>query len=224
MASKVTKPKAPKAPVDPVVAQQQAQQKALSGLFTAKGTGAADAFLNRFEQPGFLGRIDDYSNPASAGAQQRSDTLAKYQAGLGGYTSPEYQAQREQMMKGVDSNTATGLDQLAKAQARGKVYGAAGSAQQANLLTGAQNSKNDLEQQLMVQNINEQQKRLGEYNTVATQQRDEGRQAQEFNLGQQNAEKASQLSGYLGIAGLGQSANQQNKMNAIYQKGLSALR
>ena len=126
-------------------AQRRAQknEKALGSFYGNDGANAGNALINKFLPEGALGRVSTdvpgqeaigkrnqelMGNVGSSGAERES--LNNMQKGLGGYTSPEYQAQREQQMRGMNSNLQTGMSQLAKAQARGKVYGAAGVAQQ----------------------------------------------------------------------------------------------
>lgn len=245
-------PKAPKVPRDP-------NEEALRKLYGDTGANAGNALINKFLQPGALGRVQtalpgsendlgryqELYNSTSQRDPMQADVLNRMQAGLGGYTSPEYQAQREQMMRGVQSNTATGLQQLAKSQARGKVYGAAASAQAGNLLTGAQQSKDTLEQDLMVKNIDEQQKRLTEYgqygrglneeefgrraNATQAYGDEEGRLRQEeldrekINLGQTNAELAAQIGAFTGAGGLALQQKNTEESQKIQRKGINAV-
>ena len=196
---------------------EQQRQKALASLYGKEGTNAGNAFIGQYLQPGVLGRVD-------TNIEGKDDIMNRYKAGLGGYTAPEYQAQREQMSRGLNSNLQTNLGQLAKAQARGKVYGAAASAQQANALTGAQQSKDNLEQDLMVKNIDEQQKRLGEYSAQQGNFNQQGLERQKINLGQANAETAAQTSAFQTIAGLGLTKAQNKQTNSIYERALRAMR
>jgi hypothetical protein len=235
-----TKPKTPaksKVPKSPEELRKEASNKALSSIYTPGGVNAGNALIDKFAKPGQFGRVGTINdnggdNALMAGqvaegkrasellgqagrSGEESEALAKMQAGLGGYTSPEYQASREQMMRGQQSNFRTSQGQLAKAQARGKVYGAAGAAQQANLAASSQQSKDNLEQDLMVKNIDEQRSRLAEYgnygastkqaefgrqgfatdayNKLTTGQRDEELGREKTNIGQANAEIASQV-------------------------------
>jgi len=248
-------PKAPKTPDTP----GQAQDRALAGLYGNEGVNAGNALIGKFLQPGVLGRVN--TNPL--GAEQRlernnalqteygsrdpmqTDVLNRMQAGLGGYTSPEYQAQREQMMKGINSNMATSMSQLAKGQARGKVYGAASTAQQRNLITGTENSKNDLEQQLYVKNIDEMQRRLTDYGTYgreltgeeygrkseitknyndeSSRINDQELERQKINLGQANAETAAQIGAFTGAGGTAISRAQTKAAQKLSREGLRKL-
>lgn len=260
MAKKTKKPvKAPKVPLTPEQQKQAANDKALKNLYGPEGNSAGNALINKFLQPGALGRVgtdlagstqdlgrykalnDKYATRDTA----QTDVMGRMQAGLGGYTSPEYQAQREQMQRGLNSNTATAASQLAKAQARGKVYGAAATAQNVNLQTGALNSKNNLEQDLMVKNIDEQQKRLTDYGQYGRglNQEEYDRQAsntklygdeesklrqeeldrQKINLGQSNAELASQIGAYTGAGATSIAKAQARAAQKIQREGIRKL-
>lgn len=207
----------------PNLQTERGRMRAMGSLFGNQGVAAASAYMGQFLKPGFLGRLDDGSNEGSAFAKEQGDIRSRFEAGLGGYTAPQYQAQREQMMRGVNSNLQTSLGQLAKAQARGKVYGAAASAQSANALRGAEDNKNQLEQDLYVKNIDEQQKRLGEYANLTAGLREEQLGRQKTNLGQTAAENSAQQSAFLGIAGLGLSKAQQKAMRKLYERGIGAV-
>lgn len=175
--------------------QSDAQTSALEQLYGQTGVQAGEELINKYLQPGSLGRM---------GTEASADQLAameKMKAGLGGYTSPEYQASREQMQRGLNSNLATSLSQLAKGQARGKVYGAAATAQQGNQLRSAQDTKDNMEQDLMVKNIDEQRSRLGDYSTAANGLESQRRDAEKVNLGQQDAEISSRINALTGMGG-----------------------
>jgi len=202
--------------------KKRPKQSATDKLYGANNVSAANEFLNRF-----LPSTDASGKPSygmvSTQLEGEEDVLNRMRSGLGGYTSPEYQAQREQMMRGQNSNLQTSLSQLAKAQARGRVYGAAASAQQANTLQSAQNTKDTLEQDLYVKNIDEQQKRLGVLAEEQGKAREETLGREKFNIGSADAYKSSQLAAWLGIAGLGLSKTQQAAMQKIYERGIAAV-
>lgn len=168
-------------PIKPTTLNQKIKPdeatKSMARFYGRGSVNAANALNAKLLAPGWAGAVSTNVPGSSEILKRYSDLSAQYagrdpeqagvvaglKAGLGGYTSPEYQAQREQMQRGVDSNLATSLSQLAKAQARGKVYGAAGVAQQQNQMQAAQNTKDQLEQDLMVKNIDEKQRRQLEY-------------------------------------------------------------
>ena len=218
---------------------KNAQERALAKLYGAEGVNAAGALVQKLTPPGFLGGVDT-TVPYGQESMQRYGDLAKQYGtrdpvqedvmnrmknGLEGYTSQEYQAQREAMSRGLNSNLQTGLSQLARAQARGKVYGAAASAQSANAIRGNEDSKNQLEQDLMIKNIDEKQRRLGEYgkyagnltqaeydrqtginNDMTTQGNNLGQaqlEREKLNIGNKQAEIGTQIGLYTGTLGQG---------------------
>lgn len=197
--------------------QSDAQTSALEQLYGANGIAAGNELVDKYLQPGSLGRM---------GTEASADQLAameKMKAGLGGYTSPEYQASREQMQRGLNSNLATSLSQLAKGQARGKVYGAAATAQQGNQIRGAETDKNNLEQDLMVKNIDEQRSRLSEYGGAANSLEAQRRDAEKTNLGQVAAEKSGTINAITGMGGQQLLKDQLAEMMKIQKAGIRNL-
>lgn len=193
-------------------AQTKSEDSAIDAGYGQGASGLGTALVDKFglEKKGALGLVStnvpgatetlqrDQSLLGSAGpSATETDTISRMQAGLGGYTSPEYQAQREQMQKGVSSDTATAASGLAKAQARGKVYGAAGAAQNANLQTASLNSKNDLEQQLMVKNIDEMQSRLKDYGAYGFQVAGQAQNQKEVATKDYNTDESNLAAGQL---------------------------
>lgn len=244
-----------KVPLTPEELKAKANKKALEGLYGAEGVAAGNALNNKFLQPGALGRVD--TNLAGASEQlerlrglhdstardpMQSDVLNRMKGGLEGYTSEENQAQREQMERGLNSGYATSAGQLAKAQARGKVYGAAGAAQQQNLIRSTQDSRDTLQQDLMVKNIDEKNRRLTEYGNYgrglndeefnrragATKLygetesglRDEELGRQKLNLGQANAETAAQIGAFTGAGATAIAKKNQKRQNQIQKAAL----
>ena len=250
----------PAAPtLSPEEIKRQANEKALGDLYGAEGVNAGNALINKFLQPGALGRVDtnlpgateslgryqQLNDRYNARDPMQTDVLNRMQGGLDGYTSQENQAQREQMMKGLQSNYATSSSQLARAQARGKVFGAAGAAQQANLARDSEASKNDLEQQLMIKNIDEKRSRLNEYgqygqtltndeftrqsqNTKAygdeaSRLRDEELGRQKINIGQANAETAGQIGAFTGAGATALAQQNTDAAQDIQRQGIRAI-
>ena len=113
---------------------------------------------------------------------------------------------------------------LARAQANNRVGGAAAAAQAARLQSNAAGEAARAERDLMIQDINEQQNRLNQYeqslggmeNTewgrlqqalqgeegTMNQIRGDELSREQFNIGQLQREKAGQLQAMLGMAGL----------------------
>jgi hypothetical protein len=193
-----------------------AESKAITSLY-GNGIEAGRGLINE------LGLKDQFLGRVGENVPSQQEYLDKLKAGLDGYTSAEYQGQREQMQQGLNSQYATAQSQLAKAQARGKVYGAAGAAQQANLSQANMNSKNDLEQKLMVQNINEKQNRLNNYG-----QADAGYQAdvlgrQKYNQGNNASEIAARSEALTGTAASFLQKRQQDEDRKLKKQSIEAL-
>lgn len=256
---KKPKNKAPKAPLTPEQARAKAQDRVLAGLYTQQGVSSGNALTDKFIPDKGLGRVNEdlagstqnlnrYQNlydQYRTRAPEQADVMNRMQQGLGGYTAPELQAQREQMYRAQNSNYLTAQNQLAKAQARAKVYGAAGAAQQANLQRSTQENKNQLEQDLYVKNIDEQQKRLGEYGQYGrglnqeefTRQaaatkgygdeearlRDEELKRQQFNIGQSNAEIAGRIGLFTGAGGTALSERANRIAQDLARQGLNKI-
>lgn len=259
----MAKNKTPKQKI-PKPAKGMSDQQAENKLFTDYGTQAGKALGNEYfgadkvqhltdQSQGPLGSNDTLARTRALATAfgsgtpdaTQTDVLARMKSGLEGYTSPEYQAQREQMQRGLNSNLATGMSQLAKAQSRGKVYGAAGAAQQANLQTNAQTSKDSLEQDLMVKNIDEQHKRLGEYgkyeqdlqtgnlknaeeanvsagNLEANLRGEEGKR-QDYNIKQDEAANAARFNTLTGAGGMANQIEQNKASNKVSMAGVNAI-
>lgn len=244
---------------------EQANERALASLYGTAGANAGNALINKFldtsngKEP--LGRVStdvmgmggqnslqryqNLYNSTQGRASEQTDVMGRMQAGLGGYTSPEYQAQREQMQRGLNSNMATSSSALARSQARGKVYGAAASAQQGNLIRGAQDTKDNLEQDLMIKNIDEMDRRnlqYGEYGRQLNQEefdrradatkgygdeganiRNETLDREKINLGQSNATLASQIGAYTGAGSIALSQKNTEAGQDISRQGLRTL-
>lgn len=238
---------------------EQKNDNALASLYTREGTNAGNALINKFLGEGALGRVSTEVQGAQ-GSQDRyrslyestlnrtpeqADVMGRMKGGLEGYTSQEYQAQREQMRRGLQSNYTTAASQLARSQAKGKVYGAAGAAQMQNLQRSTQNSKDTLEQDLMIKNIDERQRRLMEYGeygrgldseefdrrSSATKGlsdeeaalRTEELERQKINLGQSNAELAAQIGAFTGAGSTALAQKNTNQAQRIQKRALRQI-
>jgi hypothetical protein len=200
--------------------KNRAVRKVLGGDNMAAGAWMADKFFS----PGSLGRastgiqmtknekgedvpmVDANGNPVRI--QENQDTLNRYNDLSKGLSAEQYQAAREQQMKGMQSGLATQMGQLAKAQARGKVYGAAGAAQQANALQGYENSVADIEQQSKLKDVELIREGTDKYaGQLASLQKFE-REGEQYNL----AQRAGEIAGAAGAYTNTIAAAQGNKL------------
>lgn len=252
MAKKVKKTKK-------VLTPEQKQAKSIQGLL-GSGTEGASALANQVYAPNTLGRIDENLSPEVSdylaqqramaafygpGGQQRSaemqDYMARQKAGLEGYTAPEMTAMREQMGRANDAAYANQRAQAMQNQARSGVRGASANAQLMSLARAKAGQDSQLNQDLMIKNADEKQRRLsaygqelgglennefnraqsaiGAYGQAAQNASNDRLGRQQFNLGQAEKEKA----GYLGtLFGGVDLANQNKAANRSYklQKGM----
>jgi len=212
--------------------QAKAEKGAAVKTFGADNMNAGNYVIDKFIKSGSLGRIstgqmmnpdgtpqtDAQGNPIRIGENQ--DVLNRYKDLSKGMSADQYQAAREQQMKGMNSGLQTQMGQLAKAQARGKVYGAAGAAQQANALQGYQNSVADIEQQNKLADINLIREGTDKYAGSLAGMQTAERQGQEFNLGQVAAEKAGQMGAYFNTIGIGKGQKNTDRQMKMQEKAL----
>jgi len=145
------------------------------------------------EQIGFGGGQLGAEAFARGGADIQ-DILSRRRAALGGLEAPEAQALREQALSGIRSQEATRLRDIRGEI--GQLRGPAAIAAQQSIRGEAGQQISDLEQQLLIRNIGERQRALGEFETSALG-------AQAFDVSQAQRELATRTGGALGFAGLG---------------------
>lgn len=169
------------------------------------------------------GLVPDALQLDASRAQETQDVLNRYndisKQGLG---SQEYQAERDQMNRGQNSALATNLNQLAKAQAQGKVYGAAAAAQQANALRGDEEARMNQEQQLGLKSEELKRAALGQYATQLGQAQNTELAKQQFNIGAQNDVTAARLGAFTNTIGNAQAARQGQISNEIAGQAINA--
>lgn len=229
--AKIKKKKKDKKVKDPVnkISEEELRAKAFE---SARGTldegfryGAGIA--DKYAPPGTFGEVSaepsqnmmDYLAALRARAQQAADytpleqeALAQMRAGLGGYTSPELQAQREMMLQGLNQDLATQVRLQQLAAARNRVRGAAASAQQMDLQQGAQRARGEVERDLFAKSADEIQARRAAFADLVS--------GTEANRNVRNVEFEKLLSGNLGgIEQMKQTANMFN----VNQKGNEAM-
>lgn len=117
-----------------------------------------------------IARAKEFAATAGMRTGEMADVLARHKAGLEGYTGQESQAFREAAQRGIDTQYKTGLSQLARAQARSGVRGASAAAQSANMDRARLEQQQQLEQDLLVKNADEKQRRLGAYGQALSTQ------------------------------------------------------
>lgn len=203
-----------------------AQQQAMINVFGPSNLAATSGMLAQFIPQGSLGRMnpgyqqrltrqgklkyDKYGNPVykkdangnPVRIQENQALLNRFQDLSKGMSASEYQATREQAQKGMDSNLNTEMDQLSKAQAQSKVFGAAAAAQKANALRADKEQRNDLEQQDKVANMGLIRQGTQEYAGFLQGLQGKEGDIQKFNIGQANAETAAQMGGFFNMMGM----------------------
>lgn len=188
----------------------------IEGVTGATNLAAAESFADKYTptldrvQTGILGYDPTTGNPIRIG--ENKEVLDRYRSVMEkGMEAPEYQAEREQMSKGLTSDYRTAQSELAKAQARGKVYGAAAGAQASNLARADSEKRADLEQQLFLKGTQLKRDYLDKYSGALAGMQDYEMQASKVNLGQSNAEEAARISLLTNMigAGMGKDYNQQ---------------
>ena len=225
-------------------ARTEAENAAAGKTFGADNMNAGDWVIDKFIPPGSLGRIstglmmqkdpktgedvpvtDAQGNPTRIGENQ--DVLNRYKDLSKGMSAEQYQAAREQQQRGLNSGLATTQAQLAKAQARGKVYGAAGAVQQANALRADSEKRADLEQQNKLADVKLIREGTDKYAGALAGLQTSERGGQEYNLGQVAAEKAGQMGAYFNTIGIGQGnkfTQQQLDLQKEALRGVSNTR
>jgi hypothetical protein len=164
--------------------------------------------------------------------------MARQKAALEGYTGQEMTGMREQMGRQNDAAYANQRAQMSTQQARSGVRGASAGAQMMALARAKAGQDSQLNQDLMVKNADEKQRRLSAYGQdLSKMETDEYSRAREslgdyggdlgaargdvlerqkFNLGQTEKEKAGYLGTLFGAVGLGQqneAADENRKIN-----------
>lgn len=238
---KTPPPAAKPAPAPPVT-----DQEAINRLL-GPGVQGASALGKQIFGEGSLGRlgyagpdsqnvVDQYKgiyNQYASGqpSQATQDILAQYKSGLQGYMAPELQGMREQAQRGLDTAYTAQLRDLQRVQ--GSSGGRLQAAGQVMQLGAKRNqAQGQLEQDLLVKNADEMQKRLGAYNlanTTAEQnafsQRNDTLDAYQKALAAQrtdtlntniynNTQAANEKSGYLGTLFGGLNLEAANKAAA----------
>lgn len=146
--------------------------------------------------------------------QYITDALTRMQAGLEGISAQENQALREAGAREVRANTASALRQLRGYQgARGITGNSAGSVAR-GLLQNQQNVLGNMETDLIVNNVQEKARRLGEYGNYANSAYLSYNQARDSAMARLLQSNESVNNAQLARARANQEAQQQNITNA----------
>lgn len=242
-----------------VLTPEQRQAKSIQGLL-GPGAEGGSALANQIYAPNSLGRINENLSPEVSdylaqqramaafygpGGQQRSaemqDYMARQKAGLEGYNAPEMTAMREQAGRQNDAAYANQRALAMQSQARSGVRGASANAQLMSLARAKAGQDAQLNQDMMIKNADEKQRRLsaygqelggqegrefdrarlslGDYGSDLAATRNDVLERQKFNIGQTAAEKAGYLGTLFGGVGVAQQ-NQAAKEEAKYKRGM----
>ena len=221
---------------------QRAAEQGLGKNALAAGEYIANKYIPQNAQqisteanPNVAQALQAQNQYTQATGDQRAALARQNDIAQNGLGAQVYQAERDQLQRGQQSQFATSQNNLAKAQARGKVYGAAGAAQMANNVRANTEAGLNNEQQLMIQSANlkntanqaygnlantEQAQLAGAANqySQATQAADAASADKaKFNIGESDALTAARLGTIANTAGL-VNANRTNQL----QQGLGA--
>ena len=221
---------------------QRAAEQGLGKNALAAGEYIANKYIPQNAQqisteanPNVAQALQAQNQYTQATGDQRAALARQNDIAQNGLGAQVYQAERDQLQRGQQSQFATSQNNLAKAQARGKVYGAAGAAQMANNVRANTEAGLNNEQQLMIQSANlkntanqaygnlantEQAQLAGAANqySQATQAADAAAADKaKFNIGESDALTAARLGTIANTAGL-VNANRTNQL----QQGLGA--
>lgn len=217
------------------------QLQSAANVFGADEMRAGAFTANQFLKPGSLGRVDTGIQMTTVGRgrnktevpmrdaqgnpvriQENAEVLSRYKnLADQGYSAQEFQGLREQQQRGMNSALATQMAELARQQARGRVYGAAASAQQANALRADADTRANLEQDLFLKGADFKRQALGAYSGQLGQMQANELERQKINLGQTSAEKSGQLGAYFNTIGLGQTKKLTEEQLAIAREAVN---
>lgn len=153
-----------KANVDDIAKSSSDYGAAFADKYLPSGTfGTIDATTSPAMQD-YLNRLNQFSQTAYDMTPEEQKALGALEAGLGGYTSTEMQAQREAADREAKRQYQTILEQNRVAQIQSGVRGAAALAQNQDLNQQRIQSTAQLQQDLLVKNADEIQNRKEAFN------------------------------------------------------------
>ena len=128
------------------------------------------------------------------------DIINRMKQGLEGYAAPELQRDREQAARNIEGSFATNLRGLRADQARSGVRGAQAIAQQNNLMRERIQQQQNIEQDLLIKNADEKQRRLKDFGSYLN----EGVGVQQGLLNDYRGFLDTQTTGYGNVEALNQ--------------------
>lgn len=236
--------------------------QAIADLVGRHGAGAS-GLVDKFYAEGSMGRVDEsrsgevtgildqlsairdtYGIPGKNRSAELSANLNSLKSQSEGYTSPEYQAMREQQRRGTESAYNTQNAAANRSISRNRLTGS----QAALMKDKAQRDKAEAqgrnEQDLMIRSADEKYRRtgeygntlrgvedtefnrmrgtLGDYSDTLNATRDDELKRRLINLDQVNAEKAGQAGTYFGAINLGETRD-TNKRNDKLSRDIYGL-
>lgn len=241
---------------------QTNRDRAVADLVGKYGEGAS-GLVDKFYAPGSMGRVDEsrsgevtgilaqlsairdvYGIPGKNRSAELSANLASQKSQAEGYTSPEYQAMREQQRRGTESAYKTQDSATNRSITRNRLSGAQAALLKNKVQRDRSEAQGQNEQDLMIRGADEKYKRTGEYgNTLrdvedtefnrmretlddySTQlgsARDDELKRRLINLDQVNAEKAGQAGTYFGGINLGETRD-TNRRNEKLSRDIYGL-
>jgi hypothetical protein len=159
----------------------------------------AKPFAENLFGEGKLGRIGEQRSTDVA------DIIARRREALGGMSSTENQAAKDQLFNQVNRDTQTNLRALRGIQGATGQNGGAAVNQQIGVLGAGQSARKDLERDLMLKNIDLRGQALNNYETSVAGAETNEQNQKIFNLDQISREKEGMLTTQFGLAGLGQA-------------------
>lgn len=198
------------------------------------------------DQQNQIARFGVMTDPLSPGfigsrSQETKDILGKLASGMDGLTAAENQGMREQAQREVDRQYQGALRNLATQQARSGVRGASATAQNINTERARGQQQSELEQDIMLKNIDIQDRRRGAYADylAGTEASEFGRRMDaegmygdlmanrneytqginRFNIGQAEKDKLGRIAGTLGLSNLRSTRRYGRRQEKLAKEG-----
>jgi len=150
-------------------------------------------------------------------AGMSSDILARRKSALAGLDAKENQALRERGVGDVNRGLQTNLRALRSSQGNSGVRGAAAQAGALAAAKQAQDAKQNLARELILENVNQKRSALGDYEGSVGRDAAVKQAIQRANLERVNKEKLGQVSTELGYGSLG-ATDRSNALGNYWQQ------